>query len=50
MGYGKVTNKVSEQLQECEDIISKCEEVTDWIDNNQTAEHAGGNYIPAGKY
>ena len=39
MGYGnKVMNEVSEQLQECEDIISKCEEVIDWIDNNQTAE------------
>ena len=23
MQYGKVTNKVSERLQECEDIISK---------------------------
>ena len=39
MGYGnKVMNEVSEQLQECEDIISKCEEVIDWIDNNQTAK------------
>ena len=32
----KVKDKVSEQ--ERENIISKCEEVIDWIDNNQTAE------------
>ena len=32
----KVKDKVSEQ--ERENIISKCKEVIDWIDNNQTAE------------
>ena len=32
----KVKDKVSKQ--EHEDIISKCEEVIDWIDKNQTAE------------
>ena len=32
----KVKDKVSEQ--ECEEVISKCKEVIDWIDINQTAE------------
>ena len=32
----KVKNKVSEQ--EREEVISKCKEVIDWIDRNQTAE------------
>ena len=36
MDDDKVKDKVSEQ--ERENIISKCEEVIDWIDNNQTAE------------
>ena len=36
MDDNKVKDKVSEQ--ECEDIISKCEEVIDWIDKNQAAE------------
>ena len=45
----KVKDKVSEQ--EHEDIISKCEEVIDWIDNNQTAEQEKfSSYFPAGKY
>ena len=32
----KVKDKVSEQ--ECEEVISKCKEVIDWIGKNQTAE------------
>ena len=45
----KVKDKVSEQ--EHENIISKCEEVIDWIDNNQTAEQEEfSSYFPAGKY
>ena len=32
----KVKDKITEQ--ECEEVISKCKEVIDWIDKNQTAE------------